>query len=317
MPAIDDGVFERAISAAVRAPSVFNSQPWRFRLGGDSIIMRVDESRLLPVADPAGWAARLALGAAACNIQLALAVDGLASALRITSTATGLGLAVAATGTTRATPREEALYRAIGSRFSHRGPFGPQPVPVDSRARLTAAAVDARAWIELLDDRGRIAKIADILRAADETLHRNPEYDQELDRWVSAAESRGEGIAGPAAGLAPEGQDLLPMRDFKGKTRAPGRDFESDPLIAVLGTVGGEPYDDVIGGSALQRVLLTATADGLCSSMLSQAIEVPEARGDLRAALGHYGVPQMVIRFGFGEPVGPSPRRPVADVIDT
>ena len=106
------------------------------------------------------------------------------------------------------------------------------------------------------------------------------------------------------------------MRDFGGGPRAPGRDFESDPLVAVLGTAGDTTLDQLAAGQALQRVLLTATEHRLAASMLSQPIEVPAARERLRKGLGRLGVPQMVLRIGYGRPGFPTPRRPVADVID-
>jgi hypothetical protein len=62
-------------------------------------------------------------------------------------------------------------------------------------------------------------------------------------------------------------------------------------------------------------VLLTTTDLGLAASLLSQPIEVPAAREQLRLALGRYGTPQMVLRVGYGQPGAATPRRSVADVI--
>nr|BFE73767.1 hypothetical protein GCM10020092_070680 [Actinoplanes digitatis] len=54
-------------------------------------------------------------------------------------------------------------------------------------------------------------------------------------------------------------------------------------------------------------MLLTATDAGLATSMLSQPIEVPAARDQLRRALGRSGVPQLALRFGYGHPGRPTP----------
>jgi hypothetical protein len=87
------------------------------------------------------------------------------------------------------------------------------------------------------------------------------------------------------------------------------------PLVAVLGTVGDTPGDQLVAGQALQRVLLTATDDGLAASLVSQPIEVARAREQLRLALHQPGPPQMVLRIGYGLPGRPTPRRPVREVM--
>src|SRR4029450_4173165 len=66
----------RAAVAAIRAPSLHNSQPWRFRLRDGGIEVLADASRQLAVADSEGWAVRIACGAATFNARLALAVSG-------------------------------------------------------------------------------------------------------------------------------------------------------------------------------------------------------------------------------------------------
>ena len=125
-----------------------------------------------------------------------------------------------------------------------------------------------------------------------------------------------DGVPAEAGGPSPEPQDLLAMRDFGGPARASGRDFESDPLVAVLGAPGDTFRDQLVAGQALQRVLLTATEHRLAVSLLSQPIEVPAARDRLRRGLGRLGAPQMVLRIGYGQPGFPTPRRPVSEVID-
>ena len=106
------------------------------------------------------------------------------------------------------------------------------------------------------------------------------------------------------------------MRDFGGPARAPGRDFETDPLVAVLGTAGDTTVDQLVAGQALQAVLLTATEHHLAVSLLSQPIEVPAARDRLRKGLGRLGTPQMVLRIGYGRPGFATPRRAVEELID-
>ncbi|MFD1052288.1 nitroreductase family protein, partial [Kibdelosporangium lantanae] len=68
---------ETALNAAVLAPSPLNTQPWLFEVGGDHVDLVLDESRILPIADPHGREARMACGAALLNMRLSLRSQGL------------------------------------------------------------------------------------------------------------------------------------------------------------------------------------------------------------------------------------------------
>jgi len=91
--------------------------------------------------------------------------------------------------------------------------------------------------------------------------------------------------------------------------------FEERPAVVVLTSHLSGRAAEVGAGQALQKVLLTATDGGLATSMISQPIEVPAARDQLRRALGRSGVPQLAVRIGYGSPGHPTPRRDVAEVI--
>lgn len=91
--------------------------------------------------------------------------------------------------------------------------------------------------------------------------------------------------------------------------------YEENPQLLALTTAEDEPADWLRAGQALQRCLLTATAEGLSASFLYQAIE----RDDMREAAG-WSWPanehsQMIIRLGYGSHPARTPRRPLTDVL--
>lgn len=311
-------LFRSTIGWAIRAPSVYNAQPWRFALGDDGIAVRIDPYRQLPIADPGQWASRIACGAAIANIELSLAIAGIATRTTLWPDSDDplLVATIGPSGRHTASPRERTLHAAIDRRHSNRRPFFDTPVPDNICARLEAAVDGGWVWIALVRDRGPVARIAEIIRSADQQLRRDSAYVAEMNAWIARAENEAAGIPHAAAGPQPASQDLLAMRDFGGSKRVAGRDFETDPLLAVVGTRGDSRYDDVTAGSAIQRVLLTATDARLATSLLSQPIEIPSARNDLRDAVHRLGTPQIVIRLGFGQNIGVSARRPVGSVID-
>jgi nitroreductase len=312
----DDGDLRRAAEAAIRAPSLHNSQPWLFRLRDGEIEVLTDRERELPVADRTGWAVRIACGAATYNARLALAATG--TPARVTLYPDPADPAVVARlsrGERRPpTSTEQDLFAAVARRHSNRRPFSPAPVPPEIRLRLVEAAGAEGAWLDLLIGMTALSGFAEIAQSADRVLRRDFGYQAELSAWMHV-EAAHDGVPVSAGGPLPELHDLLPQRTFGDRPRGPGRDFEPEPLVAILGTRGDRPVEQIAAGQALQRLLLTVTDAGLAASMISQPIEVASARDQLRRALSRTGVPQMALRIGYGVAGRPTPRRPVGDVL--
>jgi nitroreductase len=295
-----------ASAAGVRAPSLHNSQPWLFRLAGGAIEILSDPSRTAPVVDHDGWATRIACGAATCNARLALAAAGRPAVVRL-HPAPGV-IARLLPGAPPETDLDLDLYEAIPRRHSHRGPFWPDPVPAPVRVRLIEAARAEGGWLDLLVGMTALTGFAEIAQSADRVLRRDLAYQEALSSMRQAV---------PVSAGAPlaEPDDLLPQRLFNDRRRVNGQDYEPEPLIGILGAAGDLPVDQIVAGQAMQRVLLTAVAAGLDTSMISQPIEVPAAREQLRRSLGRTGFPQIVVRFGYGTPGDPTPRRDLAEVL--
>ncbi|MEU4428358.1 nitroreductase [Actinoplanes sp. NPDC024001] len=316
MNSYNDADLRAAASAGIRAPSMHNSQPWLFRLRDGAVEIVADPARQLAVADRSGWAVRLACGAATYNARLALAMRGRPAEVRLRPSAAEPELiARLIPGAERpSTYAEQELCAAIPRRHSNRAPFWPDRVPADARVRLIEAARSEAAWLDLLVGMTALAGFAEIAGSADRVLRRDDRYQAELIGWIHADDAS-DGIPVGAGAPLPEPQDLLPQRLFGNRRRAPGRDYEPEPLVGILGVPGDLPVDQITAGQALQKVLLTATAAGLSASMISQPIEVTAARDQLRRSLGRAGYPQLALRIGYGTPGPATPRRDVSDVL--
>src|SRR6266516_3526053 len=76
-PLADAGIARRIVEAAGAAPSIHNTQPWRFRVGGGDLLeVHGDPERMLWVADAHGRALHLSCGAALFNVRLAIRAAG-------------------------------------------------------------------------------------------------------------------------------------------------------------------------------------------------------------------------------------------------
>jgi nitroreductase len=315
---LDRAGFEAAVGAAVLAPSMYNSQPWRFRLGRDYVDVLVDAGRRLPVSDATGWASRVGCGAALFNLRLALAVGGTPAVVRVQPDPDDPELLARLSPDLPrpVLPVEGRLYRAVWRRRSNRAPFLDKPVPVAARSELIAAARAEDGWLRLLIGPAAVEVAAELVRVADQALRHDDGYQAELAAWTRRDRATAaDGVPTVAGGPAPQPHELLARRDFGGPELAGDRDYEREPLLAVIATTGDWPADQVQAGQVLQRVLLTATDLGLAASMFSQPIEVPGIRAQLGWALTGQDTPQMLLRFGYAISTPHSPRRPVSDVL--
>lgn len=309
------------LTTAGRAPSLHNSQPWRFRVGPRSIALYADPECRLPAIDPDDRELRMGCGAALFTLRLALLGQGVRPLVTLLpDRAEPHLLAIVRSGGHREpTPEQRRLLAAVPRRRTNRHPFTDQVVTLPERYTLRRAAQEEGSWLHIVTDDHERARLRELAATAHRRQLADPEFRAELQRWTGVDADRTDGVPAGAGGPAPLRTDGWIHRDFTGGTAAPlasGLTYEHEPLVAVLTTHLAGPMADVQAGQALQRVLLTATADGLAVSPLSQVVEVMETREQLRHLIRSTRAPHAVLRIGRGWPVSGAPRRPLVDLLD-
>jgi nitroreductase len=318
LTALTRAELEDVVSAAISAPSVLNTQPWRFRAKDDVIDVIADLSRALPHLDPDARELLVSCGAALMNLRLAIASHGREPVVRLLPHPTDPGLLarVRIAGHRVATPIEKRLAEAIPLRRTSREPFRPEPVPSSVVEALVAAAEVEGARLDVAAGWTRTS-LAGFVRDADLRQRGEPAVVADVDAWTRHA-PEGSGI--PAASMGPRADDPQALvRDFamgRAVEARPDAHFDDPALLAVLLTERDGAADRLRGGQALERVLLTATAEGLSTSLLTQPAEVSALRQLLRDPVRGVGWPQAILRLGYGPQPPQTPRRPVSEVLD-
>lgn len=308
------------LTAAAAAPSLHNSQPWRFRSSRSVLELHADTSRALPVADADHRELVLACGAALMNLRLAIRVLGIYPDVRLCPDPSRPELlaAVRPQGHRPTTPLERRLAEAIPKRRTNRRPFLDGAITHPMRNELRRAAEVERCWLAILSP-AQLPRMRQLVVRAHELQLQDAEFVAEWAWWTARGDDTPDGVPARSAGPLPEPQDRWVLRDYsagQARPRVAGKDFEPDPLIAVIGSFHDHPLARMQTGQAMQRILLTATNLGLSASFLSQVVEVAETRALLRALIGGGLWPQTVLRIGYGSPVPRTPRRRVEDVLE-
>ena len=314
---------DRVVATAVRAPSVHNTQPWRFDLDGDELHVRSDPTRRLPLGDPLGREMLISCGAAAVHAQLA--VRGLGRRAHLTWSPTPDDVdhvaTVTVSGPLEATAAELRLLDAVPLRRTDRTAYAPTAVPAALVTGLADAALQEGAHLTAEDRPDRVQLLQGLVARADSAQRHDGALQEETRAWVRDDRRPADGL--PADALPDHGHgrgSSLALRDFDPDDGAPADGQEppvaEHPLLLLLSTDTDTPRDWSRAGGALARVLLTATAAGLVVDPHTQVLEVPGQRWRLVAELGLTGSPQMLLRVGFPTGPGspPSGRRPVSEV---
>ncbi len=316
----DDGTIRTVLTLASRAPSIHNTQPWRWRVGISSLHLYSDTSRQLPHTDPHGRDLMLSCGAALNHCVIALAAVGWqAKVSRLPNPADPSHLAAIELIPQLPDQLDIMLAAAMPRRRTDRRHYSFWPVPVGDIALMSARA--ARVGVAL----HRVASMdmlnAVILQSVSQHAA-DPDYLAELTAWSG----RHASAAGVPARNAPEPDPAaaIPSRRFAGAALAMTPDVSAEDdngVVLALGTRSDDRLAQLRAGEATSVVLLTATAMGLASCPVTEPLEIDETRTAVRAdVFGNNSYPQMLLRVGWApinaDPLPATPRRALDDSMD-
>lgn len=303
------------------APSIHNTQPWRWRVVGPVLELRAARSRQLDATDPSGHLLLLSCGAALHHATSALAAEGWKADIRRLPDRTDRDLLAAVTlrGRTPVTPQAMRVVQMLQVRHTDRRPVSeipPSAAAIDAIAE-TAAAAGASLHVLRPDEIIELAAAAD---RAQEVELADPSWQEELAYWAGGERPEGSGVPGDVIPAEPS-QSTVPARNFGRPGQLPvtaGHDG-----AAVYGILHGRdstPGGWLRAGEALSAGWVCALEHGLTVVPLSAAVEVPATRLSLRHILGNVAEPYLAMRLGIADPDEPgpphTPRLPAEQILD-
>lgn len=321
---------ETALALAVRAPSVHNSQPWRWQISRNQIsqnqisqntvTLYADPDRHLTEIDPDRRDLMISCGAALHHFTVALSALGWESEVkRLPDPTEPDALAtIAIVGPHAVVEQDIALAAAIPRRRTDRRWLSSWPVPRTDIALMAERAASFDVNLERIEDDNELAAI---VREAVLQHLGNRDYVAELSTWSGRHETA-SGV--PAANTAaPTNSARFSARAFADpRLQQPiGVQARDDSgVTVVLTTDRDDPESQVRAGEATSAALLTATALGLSACPLTEPLEIADTRAAIqRNLVADRTYPQMLLRIGWAalnaDPLPATRRRPLADVV--
>jgi nitroreductase len=326
VPSLDAAAVEAGLALAVRAPSIHNTQPWRFELRDGVLCVRADRSRQLGVADPDGHSLMISCGAVLTLTELALRAAGCIVEVRRMPDPADQDLLAELRAVERCEPTQVDIARVAASqrRRSERRPFAAGRPSEDLVDRLREAAASPGVYAAFPRRAEERLGLAVAVSFADRFQRRDADYLAEMDRWTGSDQDTTDGVPPSVVPHLPAGHlrhTDIPLRDFEvGVSGAqlvdPG--IDEQPLIAVVFTTSDQASDRLRAGESMMRLMIEAETAGLASCALSQAVDMLAFRVRLQTLMDWTDHPQMMLRLGFA-PTGPpaplTPRRSIPAVL--
>lgn len=305
---------------AILAPSGHNTQPWKIKVNDNSIELSADHSRKLPVIDPMNRQLITSVGAAAGNFFTALNYFGFNYTYTFLKKENdNFSVLITPVDGRIANPYDKNLFLAITRRRTNRNPFDDKLIDGLIIQRFETIVSEERIKLLIQENENR-NKLISIIEEGDKMQSSNQKFCKELSEWVhpERADSK-DGIPGYAFGqndmISSSGPFYIGNLEW-GKIQA-GRDrnlIKGSPLIVILESKNDTPEDWFKTGIALERLLLAAASENISASYLNQPLEIPELNQKVKSELIIKGVPQQILRMGYGKTVKPTPRRKLEEV---
>jgi hypothetical protein len=300
---------------AVLAPSSHNTQPWKFAIGRDEIVLFVNKDHWLRVADADQRELYTSLGCALENLLIAAEHFGYCHHVTYFPEPSNLQLVAAVEFLAAGTPashRPPRLFEAISFRHTNHKPYEDRVVAADDLEGLRQAVVEGGVALYLTADLEVRRAIDRLANRADAQQFADPAFREELGYWID------EGAFGTPwllAKLAQMATGYLDLGGFAAKSEA--EVLMNAPIFGLISSEENDRCSQVKVGQAFERIYLTATALGLRLQPLSQIVATPSTRDQLSALSPFKNrVAQQPFRLGYAEPEpAHTPRRTVEEVM--
>jgi hypothetical protein len=317
---VSSDVIADAVHLACRAPSIHNSQPWRFVGEGAGVThLYLDRDRLVDT-DSSGRQAVLSCGAVLDHLRVAMAAAGWAANVDYypnPNDHTHLA-SIDFTPMSFVTAAHRRRADAILTRRTDRLPFTAPTQWEDFELLLRHDMGDELAVLDVLPDDAR-PRLAEASQLTESLRLYDSSYHAELAWWTGPFGAR-DGIPHSSLVSAAESDRVDIGRNFPITHHSERRSqvAEDRSKVLLLSALDDNRRDILTCGEALSVTLLEATMAGLATCPLTHMTEV-EASRDIIGELTGRALPQVLIRVGLVPALDavppPTPRRPLDDVL--
>lgn len=312
------------IHYATLAPSGHNTQPWLFSIREDTIEIKPDYKRRLPIVDPDDHALFISLGCALEN--LIIAANHFGFIVDINYNLLEEKEELIKVKLTRSNESEkDSLFDAITKRQSTRNKYDGKPLREADIISLKEVTKQEGVIYKIFIKDNEIEPLIKFVREGNILQFKNKDFVNELVSWIrfskTYAERTRDGISSAVIGAPsiPQWFGKIIMKFSSGEKEAQKCEdaIRNSSGLVLFISEDNSKQNWINIGRSFERFALKATQLGLKHAHLNMPCEEFEVRKKLQKYLGlsKEQQPLLLLRIGCSDPLPKSFRRNVGEVI--
>lgn len=307
----------------ILAPSGYNSQPWRFKLGDDSLEILPDYSRARLNTDPEYREFYMSLGAAAYNLEIAAKHFGLLyqKTYNLDDKKQRYSILFKFIGTSLE-PAESDLLSVISSRHTNRFPYQNEKISKELMIKIRSLPISDSVVCHLVTRPGDITAFAKLINYSYLLWTRQQAMIDELETWLrDDLESSPDGLPTGVINLykmAINIKYLHHANDLKTELNSKkNQDLAKNaPALVIISTKKDTVSDWFQAGEFFELLVLTLASYGLSTDFFNYPLSLKKTRRDTAALLASSHLPQLLFRLGKVTVTTPrTPRYPLSKLL--
>jgi len=302
------------IRYAILAPSSHNTQPWKFFIKDDEILVYIDFNRWLKIADSDKRELYISVGCAIENLLIAAKYFKFSTEINYFPQGKDSELISSIKLKEQDyNPSEDdiSLFNAISKRHTNHNIFEEKQINEENIELLRSIKTDDNIEIFITNDLKIKQKVDELITEADIAQFSDPEYRNELAYWI------GEGVFGTPWLISKIAKIIYTYIDRGEKIAAKDEEILlSASHLAVIASKDNSRLSQVKSGQLYERLALKATAKDIRTHPMSNILELPKFKKEVKSLIPEKGLtPQHTFRLGYAEIDKHSPRRNLDEIL--
>lgn len=307
------------IRYATLAANGHNTQPWKFAIKENVIEIHPDYARRLPVVDPDDRELWISLGCALENLLVAARTNGYAHDVTYPDTADLIQVRLIVD-----TSQNSPLFDAIPLRQNTRSKYNSQPIKTADFDQILALPLEPGVALRIITNLVDLEMVLEYVNQGNLRQYGNKAFVDELIDWLRFNKKEAlaslDGLytrcfANPGV---PRWLGKMFVAGTKPQHQADtdAQKLRSSPGVVVITSESDDRAAWVRTGQVYERLALKMTSLNIKSAFMNQPIEEAAVRSQFQSAMGLGAYkPQLLVRFGYADPMPRSLRRPVQQVL--